>query len=220
MACLNPDITECEFKCFSSRHSIYSTGPREVERSSNLIANVKKISQLYAETSAAKKMDPAEAIFSAAKAVESRFPDKTLKLKTNFLLGQYHVLADDYLKDVFQSLLHNAMKYDERRDVEVEVESNVIRHTPFLRIQIKDNGRGIPDEEKEEIFARIAHRRGGILGLGLGLTLVKQILENYGGQIMVKDRVEGNHKKGANFVVLLRYEQSSKTDNGSDNRGN
>jgi PAS domain S-box-containing protein len=200
--------------------NLLKEGLREVERSSNLIANVKKMSQLYAETPAAKKMDPAEAIFSAAKDVKSSFPDKTLKLKTNFLLGQYHVLADDYLKDVFQSLLHNAMKFDERRDVEVEIDTNVIRHTPFLRIQIKDNGRGIPDEEKEEIFARIAHRRGGILGLGLGLTLVKQILENYGGQIMVKDRVEGNHKKGANFVVLLRYEQSSKADNSSDHRGN
>jgi PAS domain S-box-containing protein len=200
--------------------NLLKEGLREVERSSNLIANVKKISQLYTETPAAKKMDPAKAIFSAAKAVESSFPDKTLKLNTNFLLGQYLVLADDYLRDVFQSLLHNAMKFDERREVEVDVEINVVRHTPFLRIQIKDNGRGIPDEEKEEIFARIAHRRGGILGLGLGLTLVKQILENYGGQIMVKDRVDGNRKKGANFTVLLRYEQPSKADSSTDDRGN
>jgi signal transduction histidine kinase len=130
------------------------------------------------------------------------------------------VLADDYIKDVFQSLLHNAMKFDEKREVEVEVEASAIRHTPFLRIQIKDHGRGIPDEEKEEIFARIAHRREGILGLGLGLTLVKQILENYGGQILVKDRVEDNHKKGANFVVLFRHEQPSKVDNDTDGRGN
>jgi signal transduction histidine kinase len=193
---------------------------REVERSSDLIANVKKISQLYAETPASKKMDPAEALFSAAKAVESSFPEKTLKLNTNFRPGQYLVLADDYLKDVFQSLLHNAMKFDEKREVEVEVEASVIRHTPFLRIQIKDHGRGIPDEEKEEIFARIAHRREGILGLGLGLTLVKQILENYGGQILVRDRVEDNHKKGANFVVLFHHEQLSKVDNETDSRGN
>ena len=195
-------------------------GLMEVERSSNLIANVKKISQLYAETPASKKMDPAEALSLAAMAVESSFPKKTLKLNTNFRPGQYLVLADDYLKDVFQSLLHNAIKFDEKREVEVEVEASIIRHTPFLRIQIKDHGRGIPDEEKEEIFARIAHRREGILGLGLGLTLVKQILENYGGQILVKDRVEDNYKKGANFVVLLRYEQPSKADNGTNNRGN
>jgi len=195
-------------------------GFREVERSSNLIANVKKISQLHAETPAARKMDPAEALFSAAKTVESSFPDKTLKLNTNFRPGQYLVLADDYLKDVFQSLLHNAMKFDVKREVEVEVEASVIRHTPFLKIQIKDHGRGIPDEEKGEIFARVAHRREGIIGLGLGLTLVKQILENYGGQILVKDRVEDNHKKGANFVVLLHHEQPSKADNGTDSRGN
>jgi signal transduction histidine kinase len=112
------------------------------------------------------------------------------------------------------------MKFDEKQEVEVEVDVDIIQHTPFLRIQIKDHGRGIPDEEKEEIFARIAHRREGVLGFGLGLTLVKQILENYGGQILVKDRVDGNHKKGANFVVLLRHEQPSKADNGPDNRGN
>lgn len=203
----------------ASMTALLKEGLREVERSSNLIANVKKISQLYAETPTAKKMDPAEVLFSAVKAVESSFPDKTLKLNVNFRLGQYLVLADDYLKDVFQSLLHNAMKFDEKQEVEVEVNADIIQHTPFLRIQIKDYGRGIPDEEKEEIFARIAHRRGGILGLGLGLTLVKQILENYGGQILVKDRVDGNHKKGANFVVLLRYEQPSKADSSTEDRG-
>lgn len=203
----------------ASMTALLKEGLREVERSSNLIANVRKISQLYAETPAAKKIDPAEALFSAAKDMESSFPDKTLKLNTSCRLGKYLVLADDYLPDVFQSLLHNAMKFDEKQEVEVEVDIDIIQHTPFLRIQIKDHGRGIPDEEKEEIFARIAHRREGVLGLGLGLTLVKQILENYGGQILVKDRVEGNHKKGANFIILLRHEQPSKADNGADDRG-
>ncbi len=116
------------------------------------------------------------------------------------------MLGNQYLKDVFYSLLHNAMKFDERKKVEVDIEAEPIMHTPFLKIQIKDHGRGVPDEHKQDIFARIIDRRESILGLGLGLTLVKKILESYGGQISIEDRVEGDYTKGANFIVLLRCE--------------
>ena len=45
------------------------------------------------------------------------------------------------------------------------------------------------------------------MGLGVGLTLVKKIIENYGGYISVQDTVEGDHSKGATFTILLRYQQ-------------
>ena len=47
-------------------------------------------------------------------------------------------------------------------------------------------------------------------GLGLGLTLAKHVLENYGGYIRVEDRVEGQPEKGANFILLLRLSKIKK----------
>jgi PAS domain S-box-containing protein len=179
----------------------------EIERGANLISNVKKLSELYARTPEIKKIDPADSVKTAINSTRSANPDKELRVNTNLESGKYYVIADSYLKDIFQSLLFNSIKFDDKKIVEIDIHVEPLIHTPFLRFEISDRGCGIPDDEKEEIFARIAHRREGILGLGLGLTLVKQILGNYGGQIMVQDRVEGDHTKGTKMVVLLRYEQ-------------
>jgi len=40
-------------------------------------------------------------------------------------------------------------------------------------------------------------------GIGLGLSLVKIIIEMYGGEIRVEDRIKGDHTKGSNFIVLI-----------------
>jgi signal transduction histidine kinase len=183
-------------------------GVKEVERASNLIANVRKISIVQTSDHEMARYDLSEALDVASHAVESSFPDKKLLLTTNLEKGKFFIMADEYLDDVFKALLHNAMKFDEQSEVEVDIIAEPIKHTPFLKIEIKDRGSGIAEEHKEEVFARITDRREGILGLGLGLTLVKKILENYGGQIRVEDRVEGDHTKGANFVILIRFEQS------------
>lgn len=179
-------------------------GLAETERAAALIANVKKLSQLHGEKTEIVEVDPADVLREASKDVQARFRDKRLLLRTNLSSGEYSVLANRYLRDVFYSLLDNAMKFDERKKVEVDVEAASISHTPFLKIQIKDRGCGLTDEQKDEIFLRIVDRRQSILGLGLGLTLVKEILEGFGGQINVEDRVEGDHTKGANFILLLR----------------
>jgi signal transduction histidine kinase len=179
-------------------------GLAETERAAALIANVKKLSQLYEGKAEIVEVDPADVLREASKDVQARFRDKRLLLRTNLSSGEYSVLANRYLRDVFYSLLDNAMKFDERKKVDVDVEAASISHIPFLKIQIKDRGCGLTDEQKDEIFLRVVDRRQSILGLGLGLTLVKEILESFGGQISVEDRVEGNHTKGANFILLLR----------------
>jgi PAS domain S-box-containing protein len=193
---------------------IVEEGVKEVERASNLVANVRKISIVQTSDHKMALHDLGEALYVASQAVDPTFPEKKLKITTNLDKGKFFIMADEYLDDVFKSLLHNAMKFDEKSEVKIDVIAEPIKHTPFLKIEIKDRGPGIADTHKEDVFARVTDRREGILGLGLGLTLVKKILENYGAQIRVEDRVEGDHTKGANFVILIRYEQ---TQSGSDN---
>ncbi|NHI82788.1 MAG: PAS domain-containing sensor histidine kinase [Candidatus Thorarchaeota archaeon] len=179
----------------------------ELERGSDLISNVRKLTRLYKEALETREKDLASSISISAKNVERSFPEKKLLLRMNIEPGDFVVRADEYLEDVFFGLLHNSMKFDEKNEVEVDMQIEAIKHTPFLKIQIKDHGPGIRDEEKESVFARFAHRRESVMGLGLGLTLVRKILENYGAYIRVEDRVEGDHTKGANFVILMRYEE-------------
>ncbi len=180
----------------------------EIERASNLITNVRKITHLDFNVPETTKWDLAETIGAAIKTLEKNFSDKKLILDTDIKSGQYFLIANEYFKDVFYCLLHNSMKFDKRNEVIVEVRADPAKRIPFLRIQVKDYGPGIPEKDKETVFDILSHRKENIRGLGLGLTLVKKIVESYGGYIRVEDRVEGDHTKGANFIIIMKYETS------------
>ena len=75
-----------------------------------------------------------------------------------------------------------------------------------VRIEIEDEGPGVPVEERELIFERFARgieggRRGSGTGVGLGLSLVTEHLRLQGGTISVTNRVDG--LTGSRFVISL-----------------
>jgi len=102
------------------------------------------------------------------------------------------------LKNILFNLLSNAIKYSEagsRIDCTVEPEGD------RLRISIKDEGIGIPQEEQQHVFTRFfrAHNAENIQGTGLGLNIVKRYVELLGGSI----NFESELGKGTTFVCLL-----------------
>ncbi|MHA1726923.1 MAG: ATP-binding protein, partial [Promethearchaeota archaeon] len=60
-----------------------------------------------------------------------------------------------------------------------------------ILIEFVDNGKGIEDERKESIFLRGTTDKGTIHGMGIGLSLVKMIIDGYKGKIWVEDRIKG-----------------------------
>jgi signal transduction histidine kinase len=68
---------------------------------------------------------------------------------------------------------------------------------------IDDNGPGIPDDMKERVFNRMQRGDTKASGSGLGLYLVKTLVDSYGGKVWVEDRVKGDYGKGARFMVML-----------------
>ncbi|MFU1839304.1 ATP-binding protein, partial [Enterococcus faecium] len=84
---------------------------------------------------------------------------------------------------------------------EGEISVDVQKNGGFLVFAVADNGEGISDEDKKKIFDRFFRvdkartRQKG--GLGLGLSLAKQIVEAYNGKITVED----NKPKGTKFIV-------------------
>ena len=95
------------------------------------------------------------------------------------------------------------MKFDRAELVKVEIKAQMLPDELFLRVQVIDHGRGIPDEDKELLFERIERRKEGYMGTGIGLTLTKQIIDHCGGMIWVEDRVKNDPDKGAKFVMLF-----------------
>ncbi|TFH07645.1 MAG: PAS domain-containing sensor histidine kinase [Candidatus Thorarchaeota archaeon] len=182
----------------------------EVERGSNLINNVKQLTRIAKRSPRMKSCDLVESIFAASEIVKKIFSQKEMELSTNLSIGKYFVTADEYLIEIFKNLFHNAMKFDTRSKVQIEINAEVVPHTPFIMIQFKDQGAGVKEAEKSELFDQLARRRTTYQGLGLGLTLTRHVIENYGGYIRVEDRIDGAPEKGANFVLLLRLSQADR----------
>ncbi|POG54352.1 histidine kinase N-terminal 7TM domain-containing protein [Haloferax marisrubri] len=107
------------------------------------------------------------------------------------------VVADDMLGTVFRNLLTNAVRHNDADRAEIDVSVEVRDDDALVRIA--DNGPGIPDERKEEVFGR-GEKGLESPGTGLGLYLVDTIVSGYGGDVWVED----NEPRGAVFVVRLQ----------------
>jgi two-component system OmpR family sensor kinase len=111
------------------------------------------------------------------------------------------VMADeDLLGSAFFNLIDNALKYTRPEDV---VEIRAAEHDRLIQVEIADSGPGIPAEELPRIFEELYRGSNAreLDGSGLGLALVKRIIERHGGSISVHSRRDG--ASGSVFTVLL-----------------
>ena len=95
------------------------------------------------------------------------------------------------LIQVLVNLLSNASKYG---PIEQTIEIKIDNLSSLVRIAVKDRGPGVPDSEKEKLFfrfTRLGERDGAQYGIGLGLSVVKVIVEEHGGTVGVDDRPGG-----------------------------
>lgn len=103
------------------------------------------------------------------------------------------------LQQVFSNLISNAIKYAGRPDVRVTVEA--IPQGPVVQFRVTDNGPGIPPQFRERIFVvfqRLA-ARDKIEGTGIGLAIVKKIVEGRGGRVWVESPSDLESGAGTTF---------------------
>ena len=110
------------------------------------------------------------------------------------------VVADqDRLEQVLANLVSNAVRYSPKGGaVEIGAESA----GGHLHLTVRDEGIGIPDDKRSLIFQRFGRAHGSVYGgIGLGLTIARDIVELHGGKIWVESTgVEG---EGSTFHVRL-----------------
>lgn len=176
----------------------------QVQRSANLIQNVKKLSALQKGKTELKTIDVYPHFKQAVENVRRSFSSKDIKINSNIVKEKYFVRANELMVDVFSNLLNNAVKYDKHDIVKIDIE--ISENEKYWRIEFKDRGPGIRDIQKELIFKRLERLDRSIRGSGVGLTLVDYILKSYNGKIWVDDRVKEDTTQGSNFIVLLPRE--------------
>jgi len=99
---------------------------------------------------------------------------------------------------VFNNLIKNAIQsLNERKEGKVKITIEKDNLENEVRIQISDNGKGIPTQQLDKIF--IPHFTTKSTGSGIGLSVVKQIVENHGGKISF----ESIENEGTTFTIVL-----------------
>jgi signal transduction histidine kinase len=142
----------------------------------------------------------ADVIAGALAAVEPVARRKALELRTELPADLPLVLADpDRLRQVLLNLLSNATKFTQAGWIAVRAR----RADRWVEVTVSDTGPGVPEEAHEYIFERFRQvdgsstRRHG--GVGLGLAIVRQLVELQGGSI----RVDSAPGRGSNFTFTI-----------------
>lgn len=110
-----------------------------------------------------------------------------------------HFVGDSKLiHHIFSNLLSNAVKYSPNADT-VFVTGSIEQNE--ARISFRDQGVGIPEDEVRKLFSQFFRARTakGISGTGIGLNLVKSLVEMHGGRV----EAESEEGKGSTFSVIL-----------------
>jgi PAS domain S-box-containing protein len=179
----------------------------QIIRGSKLVSNIRKLSQVSESETILEKVNVNTELKEAVKFIRESFPNKNLDIKIESKLQDVHVKANSLLLDVFENILFNAVKYADNSAIKIliRISEELKNETKYFKIEFKDNGMGISDTMKERIFEGSTTPKR-TKGMGLGLLLVKRILDRYNGEIWVEDNIKGDSSQGSNFVLLIPEE--------------
>lgn len=181
-------------------------------RSQSLVDNIRRLERLYTQKDLKLILkNLPDAINSAYSTIEQTLYEnnpqgKTIRISTNLVQGLHpsdiNVIAEDLLDEIFINLFSNSVKYADSSEVIIDVliKDYFIGEVKYWMITISDQGKGIPDSTKKELFERFYSKAKGS---GLGLSIVKTLVERYKGKIWVGDRVYEHYTKGTTFGMIF-----------------
>ena len=170
----------------------------EVDRLAKLVNELINLSKIRAGklSQVKKKIQLKTKVDDAVKSVKG-IADKNKITITNEIPEGYEVLADpEQIDHVIQNLIENAVKYSPENS-KINIKTGPVPGS----FQIDDTGIGIPETEIVKIFERFyrVDRTRAKGSSGLGLSIVKSVIDLHGGKIEVKSKVG----RGSSFIVYL-----------------
>lgn len=175
----------------------------EVIRFGKLLNNLNALKEIESDETTInfKRVNIVELISLVISDFSIAAKDKNIELIINKKdTGNFIILGDfDKLKQVFINLISNAIKFSSDNG---KVWINISDNITSVIVEIKDNGMGIKEEDLPFIFERMYRgdkSRNKIEGSGIGLTIVKMILELHSATI----NVESHENNGSTFTICL-----------------
>ncbi len=183
----------------------------ESRRLTQLINNILDFSKIEAGRKEYEfvESDVAEVVEEVLKSYEYQILNAGFELTTDIQHNLPRVPIDqDAISQAVLNLLNNAVKYS---DAVKKIAVSVRARDGHIAIEIADSGIGIPRSEQQKVFEKFYRVSTGLVhntkGTGLGLALVKHIVEAHRGQI----HLESAAGKGSKFTILLPVKASETT---------
>ena len=157
-------------------------------RLANMATNVLNLTKVENQNilTDVKKINVSEQIRTCVLLLENQWTKKNIDLSLEF--DEHEIIAnEELLKQVFINLLDNAIKFSpENETVSVEITDS----KDVISVSIKNGGKGIPKENQAKIFNKFyqADESHATKGNGIGLAIVKKIVELHHGHISVKSK--------------------------------
>lgn len=172
----------------------------QTKKLSDLISNILKLNKLENQqiVQEIKEIDLSELLRVSVLNFENLIENKNIDLQCN--IDEVKIVSSASLLEIaFNNLISNAIKFT---DCGGKIEVNLKDNAPDVIIEIKDNGCGISDEIGKHIFDKFyqGDTSHSSEGNGLGLALVKKVIDLIGGEIFVKSKVN----VGSTFTIKLK----------------
>lgn len=170
-----------------------------IEKMDNLIKDILEYSLIDKIESVNSKLDLNELVTECLKGV---------LIPANFEI----VVASNFptihgnayrIEQIFQNLIQNAVLYNQNENPKIEL--GFTEDTNQFEFYVKDNGVGIKPEYQEKIFNSFVKLHNNFISSGLGLSIVKKIVQSLGGKIWI----QSEENKGATFYFTLIKENGT-----------
>ena len=175
-------------------------------RGLNLILYVQKILDMDdSDIISMGTMEINSVVNEAVSNISNSFVEKLLEINVETIGNGLFVKSNELLLNVFESILINAAEHNDKPFVSIQIKISKEKkdNEQYYKLEFFDNGMGIPDDMKEDIFLKGYKQDESFSGMGLGLYLVKRIVKSFKGQIWVEDRIKGEYNKGSKFILLM-----------------
>ncbi len=139
---------------------------------------------------------------NAIEAAANLYRSPNIAIETRYAVPQMAIHYEyDGLVRVLNNLLANAVSHHDQEHITIEVRTSF--QADNLRIEVEDNGPGVPESRHEMIFElfRTYSSNQDHTGVGMGLAMVRRYIEEWGGTINVESPVKEG--RGARFVILI-----------------
>lgn len=133
---------------------------------------------------------------------------------TDLVESDTQIIADpEQMKKVINNIISNSVKYMDKPKGEIDI--RILDEVDAIRVEIEDNGKGIAQKDLSQIFERFfrtdASRNSAQGGSGIGLSIVKKIIEDHGGYIWATSK-EGEGT--CIHFVIRKYKELQKESRG------